>query len=211
MKKKQKESIRVFKSDFLEKFTHVHPITPLVMWVPFIGWLIWRSFAIHSIPVTTFALLGFMGFFVWTLSEYVLHRYVFHIPKTSPLKERIYFIIHGLHHDDPNDATRLVMPPVPAIVLAISLYYIFRPFLGAVHVEPFFAFFLIGYLCYDYTHYAIHHFTPRTRFGKYVKYHHMQHHFVTPNARWGVSSPVWDYVFGTLDSTAPQKKQNSAV
>ena len=91
------------------------------------------------------------------------------------------------------------MPPVAAMILACVLYSIFRVFLGPTFVEPFFAFFLIGYLCYDYIHYAVHHFTPRTRVGKMLKQSHMNHHFVSHDSRWGVSSPFWDYVFGTLE------------
>ncbi|MCM2322727.1 MAG: sterol desaturase family protein, partial [Oligoflexia bacterium] len=59
----------------------------------------------------------------------------------------------------------------------------------------------------DYTHFAVHHFTPRTRYGKMLKQHHMLHHYVDPEARWGVSSPFWDYVFGTLKVKARKKEQ----
>lgn len=204
--KKPHKSIRVFQNPWLEKLTHVHPITPLVMWTPFISWLIWRSFFVHELGAMAVGSLFFLGLAVWTLSEYLLHRFVFHFEATGPIGERIIYLMHGLHHADPGDPTRLVMPPVPGIVLASVLYLLFRIPFGPVLVEPFFASFLVGYLCYDYTHFAVHHFNPRTRFGKMLKQHHMLHHYATQDLRYGVSSPLWDYVFGT-HKEAENKRQ----
>jgi sterol desaturase/sphingolipid hydroxylase (fatty acid hydroxylase superfamily) len=64
----------------------------------------------------------------------------------------------------------------------------------------------VGYLCYDYIHFATHHFRPRTRVGKFLKQHHMLHHFAEHGSRWGVSSPMWDYVFGTLEEDRPVRQ-----
>lgn len=205
--KKPYPSIRLFKADWKEWTTHVHPITPLVLWVPVISYLIWRSVFVLQLNLAGIAAMAAVGLFVWTLSEYLLHRFVFHFPATSKTGQWLMYLIHGLHHADPNDPTRLVMPPVPGIALALVLYGIFGSLMGFVWVQPFFAFFLVGYLIYDYTHYAVHHFTPRTRLGKLIKQHHMLHHFVTPDLRWGVSSPVWDYVFGTARETADKSQQ----
>lgn len=197
---KYPSSIRVFESDFLERFTHVHPITPLLLWGPVALFLFWRAFNVHDLPIASVVGIAAFAVLIWTLMEYLLHRYVFHFRAESPQERRLQFLIHGLHHDDPNDGTRLVMPPVAAIILAILHWALFRAIFGPVWVEPFFAGFLVGYLCYDYSHFAVHHFTPRTAFGRWVKKHHMQHHFVTPHARYGVSSPLWDFVFGTYDA-----------
>lgn len=198
------KSVRIFKNDLLERLTHVHPITPLVLWAPMIAWLVWRSLTLHGMSVLTVGLMGAAAILVWTLTEYLLHRFAFHFPAQSKLGERVVFLIHGLHHDDPIDPTRLVMPPFPAIVFAAILYSLFRAILGPVWVEPFFAFFLLGYLWYDYTHFAVHHFTPKTKFGRMLKQHHMLHHYVSSEIRMGVSTPLWDYVFGTLKE-APKK------
>jgi sterol desaturase/sphingolipid hydroxylase (fatty acid hydroxylase superfamily) len=199
-------SIRIFKSDFVEALTHVHPLTPLIFWTPVISWLVWRSFTVHQLSATLVAGLAFLGLVFWSLSEYVLHRFVFHFTANSPVQEKLQFLIHGLHHDDPLDPSRLVMPPIPGVIIASVLYGLFRLVLGPAWVEPFFAFFLVGYLCYDYVHFSVHHFKPRTRLGKMLKQHHMMHHFVSPSSRWGVSSPLWDYVFGTLEH-AKKKEQ----
>jgi sterol desaturase/sphingolipid hydroxylase (fatty acid hydroxylase superfamily) len=201
------QSIRIFKSDTLEKLTHVHPITPLIIWVPVVLCFLYVSSSMDHLSVLAISAWAGTGLLIWTLFEYLLHRFIFHFEAHSRLEERLQYLIHGLHHDDPADPTRLVMPPVAAIVLALILYTAFRFALGAVFVHPFFAGFLAGYLCYDYIHYAIHHFTPQTRIGKFLKQSHMAHHYITHNARWGVSSPFWDYVFGTIEEVKADGKR----
>jgi sterol desaturase/sphingolipid hydroxylase (fatty acid hydroxylase superfamily) len=98
------------------------------------------------------------------------------------------------------------MPPAASLILGAILFSTFRGVLGPVWVEAFFAFFVVGYLCYDYIHFAVHHFTPRTRVGKFLKHSHMLHHYVSPNSRWGVSSPFWDYIFGTLEEVKDKER-----
>lgn len=200
---RQHQSIRIFKSDFWERFTHVHPITPLVMWTPVIATLIYRGFAVHEISVGTFVLAAFLGVFLWTLVEYLLHRFAFHYDAKNAFGKRVVYIMHGLHHDDANDPTRLVMPPVPALIYGAVLFLLFRAITGPVFVEPFFAFFLVGYLSYDYIHYYVHHFVPKNPIGKYLKKYHMLHHYAAHGAKWGVSSPLWDYVFRTVEEHVP--------
>lgn len=199
------KSIRLFKSGFFEWFSHIHPLTPLVVWGPVSGWLIWRGH--HAgLGLLDLAAVGVLALFVWSLSEYVLHRFVFHFKPKGELLERLHFIMHGIHHADPVDPTRLVMPPPVALALSALLYPFFRLLLGPVWIDPFFGFFLVGYLCYDYTHYAVHHFRPRTRWGQRLKQNHMIHHYVNSEVRWGVSSPIWDWVFGTFHEPVPVRK-----
>ncbi len=206
MSRKPYASIRVFQNPHLEALTHVHPITPLVFWVPVIGYLLYRSVVVHEFSAVAILSMAGAGLFVWTLAEYLLHRFVFHYEGNNAVTKRIHFLIHGLHHDDPADPTRLVMPPAGGAPIAFGLYLLFRLFMGPAWVDPFFAFFLVGYLCYDYIHFATHHFRPRTRVGKFLKQHHMLHHFAEHGSRWGVSSPIWDYVFGTLEENRPVRQ-----
>ena len=191
------ESLRVFDHPMLEALTHVHPATPLLLWGPIVLWLIWRSFAIHHLRVAAVVGFALLGLFIWSVSEYLLHRYLFHMRPAGPFRTRLQFMIHGLHHDDPIDPTRLVLPPVPTCLGAVVFFTVFRVLLGPVRAEPVFAFFAVGYLLYDYIHYACHRFNPGTRVGRALKRHHMLHHYATPDARWGVSSPLWDHVFRT--------------
>jgi sterol desaturase/sphingolipid hydroxylase (fatty acid hydroxylase superfamily) len=200
--RQQQESIRLFQNPILEALTHVHPLLPLLMWGPVVAALVWISLS-DGLNVTSVAGLAVMGVFVWTAVEYFLHRFVFHFRPSAPWQERIAYLIHGIHHDQPQDATRLVMPPAAALILATILYLSFRLVLGVQLVMPFFAGFIAGYLCYDYIHYAIHHFMPRNAALKYLKNHHMKHHYMMHGARWGVSSPLWDVICGTMEERVP--------
>jgi sterol desaturase/sphingolipid hydroxylase (fatty acid hydroxylase superfamily) len=198
---KPHKSVRVFKNSFMERLTHVHPLTPLMVWGPIILWLLWDSLITLELNPWQVGGLGLAAILSWSLTEYLLHRFIFHLEMDTPLGERFHFLVHGLHHVDPIDPTRLVMPPALSIILGILFYNLFYFIFGPLWVEPFFAFFLVGYLCYDYIHFAVHHFQPRTKIGKMLRHSHMQHHYVSPHARWGVSSPLWDYVFGSLEDT----------
>ena len=200
------QSIQLFNHPLLEKLTHVHPLIPLLMWVPVILFLWYRSLFSHHWGLGMMSVFAFMGILSWTLAEYLLHRFIFHYPPQSRVSERLVYLFHGIHHDAPNEPTRLVMPPVPGILLGALFYSLFYGIGGTLFADPFFSFFVTGYLFYDYTHYAIHHFQPKTAWGTYVKRHHMLHHFSTPNAKWGVSTPLWDWVFGTLKSSSKSVK-----
>ena len=198
MKNQTKESIRIFKNPILESFTHVHPIIPLVLWAPIICYLFYRGIFIKGITQIELLPLIFFGLILWTLTEYLLHRYVFHWNARSRAGKYFVFLFHGLHHDDPQDPTRLVMPPVPAILIVSLLWMIFSVIFPVNYLDVIMANFLIGYLCYDYIHYATHHFPMTSKIGKYLRKYHLQHHYSSEKSKYGVSSPLWDYVFNTV-------------
>jgi sterol desaturase/sphingolipid hydroxylase (fatty acid hydroxylase superfamily) len=196
--------IRLFKSNFLEFFTHISPVTIVVLWLPIsVGLILYAALHAPGTAAPSFIPLGFlMGLFLWTLSEYTLHRFLFHHKPTNPTQERIFFLFHGIHHAQPQVKTRLVMPFPVSIPLAAAFFGLFYFVLGVLlrspqWVEPLMSGFLIGYLVYDLTHYATHHFAMRAGYAKYIKRYHMQHHYKDPETRFGVSSPAWDWVFGT--------------
>ncbi|MBC7540875.1 MAG: sterol desaturase family protein [Bacteriovorax sp.] len=197
MKKRTGESIRIFKNPILESFTHVHPIVPLVIWVPVILFLFYRGVALKNVNALEFSGLFVFGILLWTLTEYFLHRYVFHWNSKSAAGKYFVFLFHGLHHDDPQDPTRLVMPPVPAIIIVSILWMLFSSVFPAHYIDVIMAYFLIGYLCYDYIHYATHHFAMTSPVGAFLRKYHLQHHYAGEKSRYGVSSPLWDYIFKT--------------
>jgi sterol desaturase/sphingolipid hydroxylase (fatty acid hydroxylase superfamily) len=188
---------RLFDSDLLERLSRVHPVTPALVWVPLIAVLLWRSLTGPSLGSGTWVTLAAAGLLVWTLTEYAVHRFLFHLSPTTAWRRRLQFILHGIHHAHPGDRTRLLMPLAPAAIGHGAFYGLFRGLLGPIWVEPFFAFFLLGYLAYDYIHFALHHGTPRSRLRRQLRRWHMLHHFGDSRARWGVSSPLWDVVFRT--------------
>jgi sterol desaturase/sphingolipid hydroxylase (fatty acid hydroxylase superfamily) len=90
------------------------------------------------------------------------------------------------------------MPPVVSLSLGALFYALFVALMGIELTRPFFSGFIGGYLVYDYIHFATHHFRPRTALGKALKEHHMKHHYLKKGGKWGVSTPLWDVLFGTL-------------
>ena len=206
-----KEPIRLFKSDLLEFFTHIHPAVVAVIWLPVAIYSAVRAVVHRAEFASPFSILlaFFVGVFAWTLTEYGLHRFVFHFRPRTPWQERLSFLFHGVHHAQPRSKTRLVMPPVVSIPLALlfyGLYYLLVGVaLGAGHwIAPLFSGFVSGYLIYDMFHYAMHHVPMRRGALRWLRRHHMFHHTQTPDLRFGVSSPLWDVVFGTLGRESPQ-------
>ena len=185
----------MFESRFLDRFSRVHPATPLVVYVPVIAVLLWQA----AQEMGALAIVGAVvaGYFVWTLTEYWLHRVVFHFEPDHPVGRRLHYIIHGVHHDHPNDPKRLVMPPAASIPLALLFTGIFVLVVGSPQWMPFEAGFLAGYLFYDMAHYYLHHHRPKSKLGKRLRQLHMRHHFQDDTTGYGVSAPWWDHVFGT--------------
>lgn len=194
-------SIRLFRNPVLESLSHVHPVVPLLTWLPVVAWLLYRSIFVHELGLPGLLASAGAGLLAWTLAEYVLHRFVFHYPAKSRLGQRLVYLFHGVHHDSPGDKTRLVMPPAGAIPIMVTLWLLFSLLLPYPWHEPFSAFFIAGYLVYDYIHFATHHFPMRHPALRYLKQYHMRHHFSGERGRYGVSSPLWDIVFRTYAPT----------
>src|SRR5882762_11938577 len=119
------ESVPMFESKFMEFFSHVHPATPVILYVPVIVYFLYRAFAQGNMSILVIVGLFLLGVLMWTLLEYVVHRYVFHYEPKTRAGKMLHFIIHGVHHDYPNDASRLVLPPVISLPLAILFYLLF--------------------------------------------------------------------------------------
>jgi dihydroceramide fatty acyl 2-hydroxylase len=185
----------MFDSDLLDRLSRVHPAVPPLIFLPTVGVL----FVIGARDLNTGETMGLVaaGWLFWTLMEYWIHRIVFHFEPESGPGARFHWIIHGVHHDHPNDPLRLVMPPSVSVPLAAGFYGLFVLVLGSAAGNVFAAGFLLGYLVYDMTHYYLHHFKPKTRFGRLMRELHMRHHFQDDTRGFGISAPFWDYVFRT--------------
>lgn len=198
-----KGSARMFESDFLEKFSHVHPAVPAILYVPVAVAAVVLAFVNHTEATTParlalqIALQVLAGYVAWTLFEYWLHRLVFHLPVVGPKTARAYFLIHGVHHDWPWDTSRLLIPPGASLFLCAMTFGVFRLLFGAPAMYGYFAGFVAGYVFYDTAHWYVHARVPRSRFGRWLRREHMIHHFKANTSRFGVSCPWWDHVFRT--------------
>lgn len=187
---------RLFQNKYLESLTKTHPSIILSIYVPASLFSLWYYINHFNAPVLTAIGIFLSGLLFWTLIEYMLHRFIFHFVNDNPMVQKFHYTIHGIHHEYPKDKERLVMPLVPSLVFVVFFYSIYYALLGNM-VYAFFPGFVIGYLCYAMTHYAIHAIKPPKNF-KYLWKHHNLHHYKCPDRAYGVSSPLWDYVFGTM-------------
>ena len=208
----------MFRSDLLERLSHVHPLVPHVLYLPLIALMAARAVQAGQ-AIGQIALRFAAGALAWSLVEYSIHRFLFHppqwiedetravtaslgrgaavLPALPSLRHKFYFLVHGVHHDYPNDSGRLVMPPSVSIPLALLFFFLFRWLLGPVSTAAF-AGFVAGYLVYDTTHYLTHHSAGGTALGRYQKKRHFRHHYYDSTRNFGVSSPLWDLVLGTV-------------
>ena len=185
----------MFESRVLDALSRVHPIVPVLIFVPGIALL--EAWSISRISVLLSLGLALGGYALWTLFEYWLHRIVFHFEPDAGIGARLHWIIHGVHHDHPNDPMRLVMPPAVSIPLGAAVFGLLYLIFGIDYAPGVGAGFFVGYLVYDMMHYYLHHFRPHGRLGRMLRERHMRHHFQDDTRGFGISAPYWDEVFGT--------------
>lgn len=190
-----KHGVRAFEHPLLERLSRVHPVLPAVFWGPVS--LALFGLAVHGgAAPARIALVWLAGLLSWTFVEYVLHRWVFHyVPADERLRELLY-PLHMLHHDA-QEWDRLVAPPLMSIPAFLVFLGLFSLWPGAPRMYPLLSGFVAGYLAYDYVHLYTHFARPRSRLGKGLRRRHLHHHFASSDRWYGVSSPLWDYVFGT--------------
>lgn len=191
----------IFENAFLESLTKTSLKQNIIVYGLLVILLIYNAIVIQKIPVDQFVGIFFFALFFWTLAEYLLHRYLFHWISENKYIQRFHFIMHGSHHLFPRDSERLLMPPVPGIIMASILFLIFYLIFSLLNIPvytwAFFPGFFLGYLLYSFLHRATHVMKPPKRF-KYLWKHHNLHHYKHPNKAFGVSNTFWDHIFGTM-------------
>ncbi len=204
---KNRGTKKLFKNPILEKLSRTHISIPLTIFTVYaISLLYWDVTHTTLTPGTTVALF-FLGIISFTFVEYIVHRYVYHIRTHTEWRKKFQYNAHGVHHEFPKDKDRLAMPPLLSITVATLLLLFFRLVMG----DFAFAFlpgFLVGYAFYLSVHYVVHIFQPPKNFLRILWINHSVHHYKNGDAVFGVSSPLWDYVFGTMrvNEKTPGKK-----
>ncbi len=192
----------MFDSRVLDALSRVHPVVPVVIFLPAIAAL--SAWSLSQLSVWATIALAVGGYALWTLFEYWLHRIVFHFEPKDGLGARMHWIIHGVHHDHPNDPLRLVMPPAVSVPLAAIVFGLIYLIVGPRYAPALGAGFFAGYLAYDMIHYYLHHVRPRGRLGRMLRERHMRHHFQDETRGFGISAPYWDEVFRTSSRRSSQ-------
>ena len=193
---KNKGQARLFENDFLEMMTKTHPYVIYSIYFPILGFMLYYGNEYIGIPGKTEALLFFGGLLFWTLFEYLMHRYVFHFITDNIRGKKFVYTLHGVHHEYPRDRERLFMPPVPSLVISSLILGGMYLVIG-YYALSFFPGFMVGYILYGTMHYAIHSIAPPPFMKALWRNHHL-HHYKFPEKGFGVSSVLWDHIFGTV-------------
>lgn len=199
---KNKGSARIFTNNFLELLTKTKPWIIYSIYIPISAIMLYQSYFRFGFSIGLITSLFFIALFSWSLFEYLAHRYLFHFSTDNPIGQRIVYIFHGNHHEYPRDKERLFMPPLPSIILGgivFSCFYIVSMLITGKGTYAFIYFpgFITGYLLYVSMHYAIHAFSPPKSMKALWRNHHL-HHYKYPEKGFGVSSTLWDRIFGTM-------------
>lgn len=197
---------QIFKNPALEALTKTSPLITFSTYGSVVALFFYLTYREGVLGVGSTAFIYLCGLFFWTFFEYIMHRYLFHLPSEGKAAKAVTYALHGVHHEDPRDHDRLFMPPVPGLLIIGVVGLIAKLVLG-VFAFPFLAGWLTGYMIYAYIHYKVHEANP-PKVLKRMWIHHNMHHYRYPDKAYGVSSPLWDIIFGTMPPD-PDKARNS--
>ncbi len=188
---------QLFSNHILEKLSRTHIVIPLVIFTLISTGLIIYGFRYDMITYINTPFLFMAGMLVFSFIEYMMHRFVFHLDPKTPKREKFAYRIHGVHHDYPKDRDRLAMPLPLSLMLSILFFILYKALMGNL-VYGFLPGFLMGYTSYLVVHYIVHAYRPPRNIFKILWVHHGIHHYKDPKNAFGVSSPLWDWFFGTM-------------
>jgi len=190
-------SAQIFSNPVLERISRTHISIPITLFLAISSVSLYYGVTATSIPFGFGLAVAVLGIIAFTFVEYMMHKHFFHMEPDTPIKDKLQYGIHGVHHDYPRDKDRLAMPPFVSAAYSAILYLVFTLLMGdfALYFLPGF---LIGYSGYLGVHYVVHVYNPPKNFLKVLWVNHAIHHYKNPDAAFGVSSPLWDYLLGTL-------------
>lgn len=205
-----KGQAQLFRNRYLEMLTKTHPLVIWGMYLPVFAGLPWYAATRWPFSGWTLVAVFAAGMFFWTFFEYIMHRYVFHMIAESPRAQKFIYVLHGNHHHFPRDKERLFMPPIPSLLIAGTLFGVMYLVMRQ-YAFLFFPGFILGYLIYGSMHYAIHAWNPPFKWMKPLWRNHHLHHYKDEHHGYGVSTTLWDRVFGTMFDLKKEKEDKEQV
>ena len=190
-------TVIMFDNPIMERISRTHISIPITMFLVFAGISLYYALKDTSISLGIGLLVMLAGYIFFTFVEYMMHKHFFHMEPDTPIKDKLQYSVHGVHHDYPKDKDRLAMPPFVSAAYAAIAYLLFKLILGnfAFYFLPGF---LAGYASYLGVHFIVHAFNPPKNFFKVLWVNHAIHHYKDPDIAFGVSTPLWDIIFGTM-------------
>ena len=205
----------LFRNQYIEYLTKTHPLVIWGLYCPIIGVLLFYGYTQINLSVAKIAVIFLTGIFFWTFFEYLMHRFIFHFVSKKERLSKFIYQLHGNHHEYPRDKERLFMPPVPSIIIASFIFFTmyFIAFIFGIQndIFSFYAGFIFGYLLYGSMHYAIHAWNPPYKWMKPLWRNHHLHHYKNEEQGFGVSTTLWDRVFGTMFDLKNEKEDKEKV
>eukprot|EP00899_Mesostigma_viride_P003899 jgi/Mesvir1/1350/Mv19483-RA.3 len=164
----KREPARFFYSDIVEFLSRTEWYVVPLLWLPLAFLLIAGASVLAS---SLLHVVGAMaaGIMVWTLVEYGIHRFVFHLPTSSYWGNSLHFIVHGCHHKHPLDRLRLVFPPAAICNIVITIFAVNLVAFRTTYALAMGGGTMVGYAVYDCIHYYLHHGKPKSGYLKKVK------------------------------------------
>lgn len=205
-----KGQAQLFNNPYLEMLTKTHPLVIWGMYLPVIIGFPWHTANQFQFTSGTIASVFIAGMLFWSLFEYLMHRFVFHMVAESNRARKFIYVLHGNHHEFPRDKERLFMPPVPSLIISSLIFFAMFGVMGN-YAFVFFSGFMLGYLMYGTMHYAIHAWNPPFKWMKPLWRNHHLHHYKNEEQGFGVSSTLWDHVFGTMFDLKNEKEDKEKV
>jgi len=201
----------MFENKLLNRLSQTHIATPIIIFFIYAVALLWYTVVRNEVPALAVVGLFLAGTIGFTFMEYVVHRWVYHPPHgaSDKYKEATY-TMHGFHHDYPKDKKRLAMPPVLAVIISTLLLFLFELVLGQFSFA-YLAGFVTGYAMYLVVHYTVHMYPPPKNFLKALWVNHALHHYSDDDILFGVSQPLWDFVFRTMPKSAKDKSRGVEI
>ncbi|MBE7169788.1 MAG: sterol desaturase family protein [Williamsia sp.] len=205
-----KGQAQIFGNRYLEMLTKTHPLVIWGMYLPIIGFMLYYCYTTLQFSLLSILLVFCGGMLFWTFFEYLMHRYVFHFVSENARTRRFIYVLHGNHHEYPRDKERLFMPPVPSLIISSVIFSLM--YLAAnTGAFAFFPGFIIGYLMYGTMHFAIHAWNPPYKWMKPLWRNHHLHHYKDGHRGFGVSTTLWDHIFGTMFDLKREKEDKEKV
>lgn len=208
VKPQNKGSKQLFENPVLEKLSRTHIAVPVTLFFIYSVALLYWNTKYTSLHLAISVFLFFVGMLVFSWVEYMVHRYLFHMKTYTRLRAKIQYTLHGVHHEFPKDKDRLAMPPLLSMTISTTLLLILKVIMGDF-VFAFLPGFLVGYALYLFVHYLVHAYPPPKNFFKALWVNHSVHHYKDGEVVFGVSSPLWDYIYGTMKLKENKDTKNS--
>jgi sterol desaturase/sphingolipid hydroxylase (fatty acid hydroxylase superfamily) len=205
-----KGQAQLFRNPLLEMLTKTHPLVIWAIYLPIVIGFPFYAFSKFNFSTGKLAILFLLGMLFWTFFEYLMHRWVFHMVAESDRAQKIVYVMHGNHHHFPRDKERLFMPPVPSLIISSVIFSLMFLIMGQ-NAFVFFPGFILGYLMYGSMHYAIHAWNPPFKWMKALWRNHHLHHYKNDHKGFGVSTTIWDRVFGTMFDLKREKDDKEKV